>query len=513
MRKKVLVCNESAGSFSKYICNLLPKSCRIETLEGREHVVVPMVILTEGVHNGSNGPLYYPKEELGKTPESWNHKPIVVYHPTQNGVGISACDPNVINTRKVGIMMNTKIDGGRLVSEAWIERARADAVDSRIMSAIDKQEMMELSTGVFVDQEKQTGTWNGEQYVGVAKNFRPDHLALLPDQIGACSINDGAGFLRNSRHEKAGNSIISTVRQLLRSVRGLTTNEMSFSNIRETLSDALRARFTPKSGSDLSGPYLWVEDVYSNFVIYEFDSKLYRIGYTATDTGVTLSEDAPVEVVRVTEYRTASGTFVGNREPSQPQNTMNKTDLINKILTNSKVWKEADRAVLMNMSDEQLQAISASLPAAAATAGPVGAVGTPGPVGLAGSAAAPATNANPATAAAPATAQAPVVDNKVVSLVDYINAAPPEMREVLRNGVAANANMREQAIVAITANSEFTREELVSKPLGELQKLANVLAPKNSPAVHNYAGQAPVPSGTSAEKQTPLSRPKLEFGK
>ena len=492
--KKAFVLNEGQGSLAKYICNLLPTCCRIETLEGREHIVVPMVILTEGVHNGSSGPLFYGKDELGKTPESWNHKPVVVYHPTMNGQGISACDPAVINTRKVGVMMNTKLDGNRLVSEAWIEKSRADAVDSRIMNAIDRKEMMELSTGVFVDAETKPGVWGSESYVGIARNFRPDHLALLPDQIGACSINDGAGFLRNSRHEKAGNSIISTVRQLLRSVRGLTTNEMSFSNIRETLSDALRARFTPKSGSDLSGPYLWVEDVYSNFVIYEFDLKLYRIGYTATDTGVTLSEDAPVEVVRVTEYRTVTGAFVDNTNPSQPQQNMNKKELISKIVANSKVWKESD---LVNMSEDQLKAL---LPAETATPAAAAA-----PVATPAAAAAPvATPAAAPAAAAPTANTTPTT--KVVTLDEYLNAAPVPVQEVLRNAIALTNANREAAIVTITANSDFTKEELAGKSLAELEKLAKLVTPKN------YGGMAPV-ANASPTKEEPLPLPSMTFGK
>lgn len=185
----------------KLTFNILPKLVRHDKMEDRDFLVVPMVMLTEGVHNGSKGPVYYPPEELSKTPEAWNHKPVVVYHPSLNGVGVSACDPAIITNRKVGVIMNTKFAGGRLTSEAWIEKSRADVVDERIMKAITDNEMMELSTGVFIDCDATPGEWKGETYVGVARNYRPDHLALLPDQIGACSLKDGAGFLRNAANE------------------------------------------------------------------------------------------------------------------------------------------------------------------------------------------------------------------------------------------------------------------------------------------------------------------------
>src|SRR4051812_16335530 len=128
------ILNTKPASYQTFSLNLAAVKSRIETLEGRSHVVIPMIILLEGVHTGSGGPLYYPKEELAKTPVVWNHKPIVVYHPELNGQGISACDPDVINHRKVGIMMNTTCDSkGRLKSEAWIESERANVVDERIM--------------------------------------------------------------------------------------------------------------------------------------------------------------------------------------------------------------------------------------------------------------------------------------------------------------------------------------------------------------------------------------------
>jgi hypothetical protein len=168
-------------------------------MEGREYTAVPMVMLTEGVHAGSQGPLLYPADELGKTPQVWNMKPVVVYHPEKNGEGVSACDPEIAENYKIGVIMNTTFDQtGRLKAEAWIEEERANKVDDRVMKAIENQEMMELSTGVYTDQEETPGEYGGEAYNAIARNYRPDHLALLPDKKGACSIEDGAGFIRNS---------------------------------------------------------------------------------------------------------------------------------------------------------------------------------------------------------------------------------------------------------------------------------------------------------------------------
>ena len=62
---------------TEIVFNLRPSKglIRNERLHGRDYTVVPMVMITEGVHKGSNGALYYPGEELGKTPCVWNMKP------------------------------------------------------------------------------------------------------------------------------------------------------------------------------------------------------------------------------------------------------------------------------------------------------------------------------------------------------------------------------------------------------------------------------------------------------
>ena len=91
----------------EFITTNLTGIVRNETMEGREYLVVPMIMMVEGVLNGSSGSLYYPAEELSKFAQVWNHKPVVVYHPTMNGKALSACDQEIINTHKIGLIINT----------------------------------------------------------------------------------------------------------------------------------------------------------------------------------------------------------------------------------------------------------------------------------------------------------------------------------------------------------------------------------------------------------------------
>jgi hypothetical protein len=186
------------NQFVSVLFNAKPKLVRNDKMADKDYVVVPMVMLVEGVHAGSEGPYLYPKEENVKRVELWNMKPVVVYHPDTP----SACTPEVLNTRQIGIILNAKADeDGKVNAEAWLDEARVKKVDKRIWDAIQNEETLELSTGLMADSDEEAGEWNGEKYNGTLHNYGPDHLAVLPDQVGACSVEDGAGFYRNEKGE------------------------------------------------------------------------------------------------------------------------------------------------------------------------------------------------------------------------------------------------------------------------------------------------------------------------
>lgn len=496
-------------TLSNLSVKLLPKGCRYEQLEGREHVVVPMVILTEGVHVGSLGPLYYPPDELEKTPQVWNHKPIVVYHPEINGNGISACQPDIINNRKVGLMLNTSFEKGKLKSEAWIDTSRVNNVDERIMAAVKDEEMMELSTGVFIEKEETTGKWKNEPYTGIARNYKPDHLALLPDQIGACSISDGAGFLRNRAGDGKG-----LTGQALEFLRRLVGNELSYSNIHSSLQTKLREKF-PTVNND--GPYCWVLDVFSNFFIYEKESKIWRLGYMSNETDVSLSDETPVEVKRVTEYRTVKGDFVGNDRHTQDQN-MKLKEKVDGIVAANAGWTEADRENLLLCTEEQVDSMIAlhkAMPGAT-FAGFKLDKGTDGKVTMVvrnaeAPAAATTTKQTAPAAAAPA---AEPKEKQVINVDEYVAQAPEAIREVLRNSMSALNEEKSRLVDGILKNTSnpYSKEELNAKPIGELRKLARLaMVSEDHPATPRFDGMGRV-ENVSTEEEV-LSLPAMNFDK
>ena len=169
---------------------------RNEELDGRRYIVVPMVMLVEGVHTGSQGPVYYSVAELAKSPQMWNMKPIVLEHPFR---GDTATDLEVYKKQAVGFVMGTHFINGKLKAEAWIDKEKAQNKCPSILEHINHRLPMEISTGLFSELVEDYGVWRGEPYRGKIINIRADHLAILPKIQGACSLSDGAGLLINER--------------------------------------------------------------------------------------------------------------------------------------------------------------------------------------------------------------------------------------------------------------------------------------------------------------------------
>src|SRR6202008_4855408 len=56
----------------------------------------------------------------------------------------------------------------------------------------------DVSTGFFADTEAARGSFHGVPYTEIHHNIRPDHLAVLPEAVGACNWRDGCGTPRIS---------------------------------------------------------------------------------------------------------------------------------------------------------------------------------------------------------------------------------------------------------------------------------------------------------------------------
>ena len=346
---------------------------------GRKHLVVPMVMMVEGVHNGSHGPLLHTIAELGKFTGSWNGIPIVIDHPTVDGESISANTPEGIEGA-VGKVYNTKVKGKKLTSEGWLDEDMLRQTSSDVLAAVKASEQVEVSVGVFSDEDETEGEFEGEEYNAIAINHRPDHLALLPGGTGACSVADGCGVRANSsNNNKKGEENENMIKtdKLGKTIQSLKEQGYALLDILDNTSDGLVERLEAirrKIDSlDSNDSYHFIHEVYDEHVIYESrlrvgESKIYKQSYSFNSGVVELTGD-PVEVHKKVEYvvNTNSGIKfirtkpIKNKEDKMAENKECPECLekINALISNKdSKFDEADRKLLLTFDAPTLDKLA-----------------------------------------------------------------------------------------------------------------------------------------------------------
>ena len=446
---------------------------REETLMDRKHLVVPVVALVEMVlqSSSSDEPELALAEEFGANPLAWNGRPIVVNHPELNGEKVSASLTDVVNTEKIGEIYNTVLDDKKLKLEAWIDLERAESLGGVISETVAKlqsgEEIIEVSTGLFSNVEAKGGKFNGEDYGGIWRNIVPDHLAILSEATGACSINDGCGAPRANAaaascscpaqdDSAAAKSLFSKVRDkwnIFRIAGTGMTNEAK----RNFLATAIREK--------LGSNWVWLMAVYEDTVVFETDYGLFELGYSMADSTVTFSEDEPTPVV-------AQVDFVPPLTVNEEGNlVMDKDAFIDKLIANDgNEFKEEDKEWLKNLEEGHLKKFA---PLEEPTADP-----TP--------------DADPGEEPAP------------ITLEQYIADAPAEVGLVLSEGIRLQQEKRSTLVAGVIANEKnsFTKEQLEKMDTTTLENLSKLAG------VEDYSGRG-APRAQTSNPDAPPPMPKV----
>ena len=164
---------------------------RREHLQGKEYMVVPSVMLVSGVHNGK----LMEVDEFGRFPGAWNGRPVTLGHPTIGGLRVSAGRTDV---PVFGRVFNSKVDGEKLIGELWLDvsKMEADSDGAEILDRMSAGQVTDVSVAFWDDSEPVAGLHQGERYESISHNQRPDHVAILLRERGACSVHDGCGAPR-----------------------------------------------------------------------------------------------------------------------------------------------------------------------------------------------------------------------------------------------------------------------------------------------------------------------------
>jgi hypothetical protein len=174
------------------------KAVRKEKRNGRDVVIVPSATLPDGIVMND---IMYPKDEIAKSFASLNRTPAPFGHPTINGKFVSARDPEGINIGWIGAWNeNVRQENGRVFLDKVIDVERANQTEGgkRVLEAIEKGEPVHTSTGLLCMLEAANGD---VEYKHIARDIAFDHDAILLDEEGAATPDQGVGMLVNANGE------------------------------------------------------------------------------------------------------------------------------------------------------------------------------------------------------------------------------------------------------------------------------------------------------------------------
>lgn len=167
------------------------------TINGQEHYVIrgAVPIVDDIVMNGG----LYPAEEINNSYLTMERKLMPLGHPMVNGKYVSANDPQAVNDYYAGAwaqnvnkaVADAKPDGKRLIQ-------RLDD-----MIAGNNVDPIHVSNGLLLNKEQKAGESKGKKHSWVAHNMQFDHIAILLDEPGAGTPDEGVGMFVNADGQEA----------------------------------------------------------------------------------------------------------------------------------------------------------------------------------------------------------------------------------------------------------------------------------------------------------------------
>ncbi|HAK3593340.1 TPA: DUF2213 domain-containing protein [Salmonella enterica] len=316
------------------------------TINGQEHYVIrgAVPIVDDIVMNGGR----YPAEEINNSYQTMERKLMPLGHPMVNGKYVSANDPQAVNDYYAGAWaQNVSKANDKVVMDVYVNKSVADTKPDgkRLIQRLDDMitgnnaEPIHVSTGLLLNKEQKSGESKGKKYSWVAHNMQFDHIAILLDEPGAGTPEEGVGMFVNAdgqEGEVESASLIDAANSLkdglLNKVKFFFTHnsDASFDEIYQMLREAIRP-------STDSGVYRYVVTVWPDKFIYEEGNKLFQQKYLIDDSAVTLVGD-PVEVVRKpTEYEVKTN---GEQNPMKEKMiaALNAAGVKTEGLTDDQVW-------------------------------------------------------------------------------------------------------------------------------------------------------------------------------
>ncbi|WP_312595472.1 hypothetical protein [Brevundimonas sp.] len=166
-----------------------------EKRNGRDVIIVPSATLPDDVVMND---ILYPAVEIAKSFKTLERTPAPLGHPSVNGKFLSARDPEGLNQGWIGAWNeNVRQEGGRVLLDKVIdvERANQSEGGKRVLAAIDAGDPVHTSTGLLAIMDAANGD---VPYKFTARDIEFDHDAILLDEDGAATPDQGVGMMVNS---------------------------------------------------------------------------------------------------------------------------------------------------------------------------------------------------------------------------------------------------------------------------------------------------------------------------
>lgn len=461
-----------------------------EVINNEQYIVVPVVMMVEGVHVGNRGAILHYAEELEKSIPEWDGKPVTIYHPMIDGEYVSAYDSRV--QTKVGFVRNTHMDGKKLKTEACINVQSLAAVSPETLDEIQQKTTMEVSIGIFADDEIQKGVWNNEEYKIIARNHKPDHLALLPGGEGACSVVDGCGIRVN---EKGGKNV--NVGEAFKSL--LTEGHLNFHLNEDGYQEIVEKMWNLFFAKENESKSFYLVDVFSDYVVYRMRNKvddsstMFRQNYVTNEDGSIELTGEPQKVRRDVNYITVNNVKrkkVSNYQKKEVKMCDKCPEKVDALIAHSAThFTDNDREWLDKLTEDQLDKLIPKVYRRK----------TQKPAVL-------------ETEEITVDEAWKVIQNNSKSVDDYLKGLPENVKKQFEKGVEIYTAERKKVVESILANSEkdeWTEDELNGMKLEVLQKIEKTL----TRVVEGSEGGVYIQGRTLSAntKVPPLPLPGVEF--
>ena len=295
------------------VLSVINKSSKItkETINNKAHFIIRDVVPVVDDVVMNNG--LYPKDEIDKSYMSINGNLMPIGHPKVNGQFVSASNAKAINEYYGGAWAeNVHKDNDKVLLDCYVDiefaknHEKGKQLLERLESMVNGEDVspIHVSTGLILNKVHQSGKSKGKAYNWVATNMQFDHVAILLNEQGAATPNDGVGMFVNSDGEYqienanlidaanyTNNGIINKFKSFFAG-----NSDLSFSDVHRLLSEKLNENKV--DGKE----WLYIDSIFPNYLIYESQNKKLKQTYLIDENQKVNFVGEAVEVKKTIVY-------------------------------------------------------------------------------------------------------------------------------------------------------------------------------------------------------------------